>query len=171
MAIDNPMWRNIGTSADIGISVVFLAQHDGRKLFAPLYPAVDGPFTDAGILPGDHSTIVERKEGRPEAHELVFDGAQRFLHARGMQLADTTQLGEIEILRRYTLIAEPFGDDAQFAKGVSGKPGKPKDRFKEQRPIRNDRRDKSMPGPDGMDRESVEHAKRLPLYIVACRKA
>ena len=137
-ALNNHMWRNIGASANIGISAVVLAQHDRRSLFAPVYPTVDGPFTDVDIMPGDHSTIVEYKEGKAEAHELVYDMAKRFLRARGTQFADTSQLSAVDILRRYALIAEHFDDYAQFAKGVSGKP---KDRFKEQRPIRNDQRE------------------------------
>jgi hypothetical protein len=103
-----------------------------------VYPTVDGPFTDVDIMPGDHSTIVEYKEGKAEAHELVYDMAKRFLRARGTQFADTSQLSAVDVLRRYALIAEHFDDYAQFAKGVSGKP---KDRFKEQRPIRNDQRE------------------------------
>lgn len=136
-ALNNHMWRNIGATANIGISAVVLAQHDRRSLFAPVYPTVEGPFTDVDIMPGDHSTIVEYKEGRAEAHELVYDMAKRFLRARGTRFADDSQLSVVEILRRYALIAEHFDDYAQFAKGVSGKP---KDRFKAQRPIRDDQR-------------------------------
>lgn len=136
-ALNNHMWRNVGVSANIGICAVVLAQHDRRSLFAPVYPTVDGPFTDVDIMPGDHSTIVEYKEGRAEAHELVYDMAKRFLRARGTTFIDNSQLDAIGILRRYALIAEHFDDYAQFAKGVSGKP---KDRFKDSRPIRNEAR-------------------------------
>jgi len=136
-AFNNHMWRNIAVTANIGICAVVLAQHDRRNLFAPVYPKVTGPFTDVDIMPGDHSTIVEYKEGRSEAHELVYDMAKRFLRARGTLFNDNGLLSPLEILKRYALIAEHFDDYAQFAKGVSGKP---KDRFKESRPIRDDQR-------------------------------
>ena len=136
-ALNNDMWKKIGVTANIGMCSVVLAQHDRRSLFAPVYPTVNGPFTDVDIMPGDHSTIVEYKQGRSEAHELVYDMAKRFLRARGTQFSDNALLSTTEILKRYALIAEHFDDYAQFAKGVSGKP---KDRFKEERPIRDDQR-------------------------------
>ncbi len=136
-AFNNDMWKKIAVTGNLGMCSVVLAQHDRRKLFAPVYPTVDGPFTDVDIMPGDHSTIVEYKEGRSEAHELVCDMAKRFLRARGTTFKDSSLLGPIDILRRYALIAEHFDDYAQFAKGVSGKP---KDRFKSSRPIRDDKR-------------------------------
>ncbi len=136
-ALNNHMWRNVALSGNIGMCAVVLAQHDRRSLFAPVYPTVTGPFTDVDIMPGDHSTIVEHKPGRSEAYELVYDMAKRFLRARGTKFRDDTQLEPLEILRRYALIAEHFDDYAQFAKGVSGKP---KDRFTESRPIRDDQR-------------------------------
>jgi hypothetical protein len=136
-ALNNHMWRNVAVSANIGMCRVILAQHDRRNLFSPVYPPVDGPFTDVDIMPGDHSTIVEYKEGRSEAHELVYDMSKRFLRARGTMFRDGSLLSAHEILRRYAMIAEHFDDYAQFAKGVSGKP---KDRFKGERPIRDDKR-------------------------------
>jgi hypothetical protein len=136
-ALNNHMWRNIGVSANIGMCNVVLAQHDRRSLFAPVYPTVDGPFTDVDIMPGDHSTIVEYKEGRSEAHELVYDMVKRFLRGRGTQFGDSSLLGTDQILHLYATIAAHFDDYAQFAKGVSGKP---KDRFKEERPIRDAQR-------------------------------
>jgi hypothetical protein len=57
--------------------------------------------------------------------------------ARGTTFIDNSQLDAIGILRRYALIAEHFDDHAQFARGV---PGKPKDRFKESRPISKEAR-------------------------------
>ena len=136
-ALNNHMWRNVAVSANLGMCNVVLAQHDRRSLFAPVYPTVNGPFTDVDIMPGDHSTIVEYKEGRSEAHQLVIDMAKRFLRARGTMFQDNALLSPLEILERYATIAEHFDDYAQFAKGVSGKP---KDRFKGQRSIMSDQR-------------------------------
>jgi hypothetical protein len=63
--------------------------------------------------------------------------AKRFLRGRGTQFGDNSLLGGNDILQRYATIAEHFDDYAQFAKGVSGKP---KDRFKGERPVRDAQR-------------------------------
>lgn len=118
-ALNNHMWRSITMTPNIRLCNVVLSQHDRRSLFAPYYPEVLGPFTDVDIMPGDHSTIVEEKPGRAEAHELVKDMGKRFLMARGTRFSDNELLSPPEILTRYSLIAEHFDDYAHFAKGAA----------------------------------------------------
>ena len=116
--INNHMWQSIDMTPNIRMCNVVLSQHDRRSLFAPYYPPVLGPFTDVDIMPGDHSTIVEAKPNRAEAHELVKDMAKRFLMARGTFFDSRALLTRPEILKRYALIAEHFDDYAHFAKGA-----------------------------------------------------
>ena len=132
--INNHMWRSIQMTPNIRLCNVVLSQHNRRSLFAPYYPEVLGPFTDVDIMPGDHSTIVEDKAGRSEAHELVKDMAKRFLMARGTRFSNGELLSAQDILKRYSLIAEHFDDYAHFAKGA-GKDWEK--RFKGERVIRN----------------------------------
>jgi hypothetical protein len=132
--LNNHMWRSIQMTPNIRICSVVLSQHDRRSLFAPYYPEVLGPFTDVDIMPGDHSTIVEKKPNRTEAYELVKDMAKRFLMSRGTRFSRPELLSAPEILKRYSLIAEHFDDYAQFAKGAGKSWEK---RFKGDRVIRD----------------------------------
>jgi hypothetical protein len=128
------MWQSIDMTPNIRMCNVVLSQHDRRSLFAPYYPPILGPFTDVEIMPGDHSTIVEAKPKRAEAHELVKDMAKRFLMARGTFFDSRALLTPPEILKRYALIAEHFDDYAHFAKGAKSDWEK---RFKGDRTIRD----------------------------------
>lgn len=119
-AINNHMWQSLDMTRNIKMCSVVLSQHDRRSLFAPYYPPVLGPFTDVDIMPGDHSTIVEKHKGRAEAYELVKDMAKRFLMARGTTFDSRALLTPSEILNRYALIAAHFDDYAHFAKGPAG---------------------------------------------------
>ncbi|HUI42532.1 MAG TPA: hypothetical protein VL523_11240 [Terriglobia bacterium] len=138
-SINNHMWQSLDMTPNIRVVSIVLSQHDRRSLFAPYYPPILGPFTEVNIMPGDHSTVVEAKPGRPEAYELVKDMAKRFLMARGTVFNSTVLLTPPEILKRYALIAEKFDDYAYFAKGAKKDWEK---RFKKGRDIRDIDRDK-----------------------------
>lgn len=136
VANSNHMWQNIGLSDNVVACSVVLAQHDRRKLFAPVYPTANGPFTDVDVMPGDHSTIVESTGERTEAHQLVYDMAKRFLGLRGT-LFSYAPLSSGAVLNLYARIAAQFDDYASAGKGA-GKVNPRRLKIEDSRPVYTD---------------------------------
>lgn len=118
-SLNNHMWQSISMTPNIKMCHVVFSQHDRRGLFSPYYPPVEGPFTDIDIMPGDHSTVAEKKAGREEVYYLVKDLAKRFLIARGGFFKDSSRLSASEILEYYAKVATHFDDYSRLASGVS----------------------------------------------------
>jgi hypothetical protein len=102
------MWRDIQLSGNVNNCTVILAQHDSRRLFAPVVPtAIPGGCRYFNhVMPGNHSSIVQEKQGLEEAAQVVKDMALKFLRRFQTAMTDRTSLTEAEIVEKYAIMAK-----------------------------------------------------------------
>lgn len=98
----NHAWKQIELTRNVRNYYVVFAQHDSRATFAPSYPNISGPTTvTVEIMPGAHSTVAMEKPELPDAAQIVYDLAKRFLHLYGTAFTSRQLLSASDLINRY----------------------------------------------------------------------
>jgi hypothetical protein len=107
-SFNNHVRRYIRMTSNVVEAQVILAQHERRWMFRPVLPESERNGVQWDIMPGNHSSIVEKKEGLKPAYRLVRHLAKEFLMERDgggtMFGADDGVLLPLEILENYSKI-------------------------------------------------------------------
>ncbi len=105
----NHTWKQIELTRNVRNYYVVFAQHDSRAPFAPTYPDIGGPTNvTVEIMPGAHSTIAKVSGDLPDAAELVYDMAKRFLQLHGTTFTARSLMSASDLINRYSKVQIDF---------------------------------------------------------------
>jgi hypothetical protein len=102
-------WKQIELTSNVQNYSVVFAQHDSRAAFAPTYPSLSTKTNvTVEIMPGAHSTVAKKSADLPEAADLVYDMAKRFLQLHGTTFTSRQLSSASELINMYAKVQIDF---------------------------------------------------------------